>query len=75
MTDRAVILSRIADAYMAYGAMPWPLPGGCRSLTFKYYPPQAAEPTEIRFAAEWPGITIVCSRPLPRDPGRGMSHD
>jgi hypothetical protein len=65
MTDRAAQLARIADAFMANGCAfcTHVLPPGMRRLRAEAYPP--GQPREIRFAAEWPRITIVCSRPLP----------
>lgn len=61
--DRAELLAGLADNYMKYG---WwggiDLPEGCRRLNAETWPHE--EPREIRFTAEWPGITLVCSRPL-----------
>jgi hypothetical protein len=62
--DRAAILAGIADEAMANGGrLPflWDFPGmtGLRAETY----PQE-HPREIRFAADWPGITLTCSRSL-----------
>ena len=69
MTDRAAQLAAIADEFIAHGCkglpFPWDVGGGMRSLMAEMYPPPPGTPSELRFAAEWPDITIVCSRPLP----------
>lgn len=62
--DRAALLAALADEFMANGCA-WPHPGwlpvGCRSLRAAAYP-DSGKPREVRFTAEWPGITLVCSR-------------
>ena len=66
MADRAALLGKIADEFMAGRSMPLPgypnWPEGARSLNAESWPRD--DPREIRFKAEWPGITIVCSRRL-----------
>lgn len=64
MTDRAALLSRIADEAMANGGrlpFAWDFPDvtGLRAETYPH-----EQPREIRFAADWPGITLVCARSL-----------
>ncbi len=66
MADRAALLGKIADEYMAGRMMPMPgypnWPEGARSLHAEAWPHE--QPREIHFKAEWPDITIVCSRNL-----------
>ena len=65
--DRSAILARIADEFMEKGRLPlmpgypgWP--DGCRRLMAETHPHE--DPREIRFVAEWPGITLIAARSL-----------
>jgi hypothetical protein len=68
MIDRAAQLGQMADAYMANRAHPGtgppvpPMPAGATAITVSLWP--AEQPAEIRFAADWPGLTIVTKRRL-----------
>jgi hypothetical protein len=71
MGDRAAILARIADDFMENGLLMLTdelAAGGMRSLRAEIWPEHPAMPQEVRFAAEWPGITLVCSRPFAGGP-------
>jgi len=64
MDDRAALLARIADECMANGGR---LPfvrdfPGMTGLRTESYPHE--QPREIHFAAEWPDVTLVCTRSL-----------
>jgi hypothetical protein len=65
MTDRAGLLARIADDFMENGgSIPSRLPPACTGFHASLWPEAPADPYEIRFSAAWPGIVLVCSRPL-----------
>ncbi len=70
MTDRASLLAHIADGHIADPLMTGKRmrDAGITALRIKAWPPWPAEPQELRFAADWPGLTLVCSRSLA---GRG----
>jgi hypothetical protein len=58
---------------MAKGSvLPFGLPDGMTALRAEAWPPHPGETQEIRFSADWPGITLVCSRPLARLLTRGL---
>jgi hypothetical protein len=64
MAGRAKILAAMADKFMAAGCLPASLPAGCSGFRVQLHPEPPAEPREVHFSAAWPGITLVCRRPL-----------
>jgi hypothetical protein len=62
MPDRAELLARAADDYMAAGALPLRTLPGCTDFRVSLWPP--AGPTEVHFSAAWPSVTLVCKRSL-----------
>jgi len=64
--DRADVLARIADAFMRTGRLPF-LPDidpEALGLSAETWPSHPGQPREVRFSADWPGITLACSRSL-----------
>lgn len=62
VVSRAILLAKMADECMRSGCTASDLPDGCISFRAALWP--LNEPSEVRFAAVWPGITLVCSRSL-----------
>lgn len=54
----------MADDFMGNGGVVPALAPGCTGFSAALWPTTPSEPREVRFSADWPGITLVCLRSL-----------